>query len=370
MDADLERVVLPIMQAREPEELFGAVDIILPARQLLELLAAEYEKFRPTTDPDRYQNPEDREVATDARQKLDRFYEEAQSRIQRYHYGLPGFAVQRPAYATKSFVAGRNRYFIGAKLAADESCVLYQGFLERDGLTIGEVLIKVAQSPSENHLVDNEARILSILHRCEVPQWKHLPMLLDRFESAGRLGLLRRKISGFSLERVRMYPTHKDGVDQRDMIWMLDRALSALGYVHSQGVVHANLQPANILIQPLSHNVILDGWGAAVHKPAITGERVNVASSIFSAPEVKEKGHVGPWSDVYSLGKVLIWLLGGDAESNEIPQSVEAKIRSFLLRMVRQEADSRPADCWELWSEENRIKDALWKRQFRHFDIQ
>lgn len=369
MDQDLAIIHRRVMEAGTPEEVFGAEDVVLPASTLLGFLRSEYEKLKVTTNPASYTFPDDRELAEEADAGLERMYVQARRRIEAGWYGMPGHGRSRPGYAVKSFPVGANRYFIGRELDDDGQTVRYEGFLERDGKPLGEVEIVVAKTADHNLYVQNSLRNLDTLHGEEVPQWKHLPLVLDRFQSGGRVGLVLRKISGFTLDDVRAHPRHVKGIDQRHMIWMLDRLLSCLGYVHRRGIVHTALSPSNIVIQPANHNVVLRGWESAILNPAMSGERAKKSDTLFTPPEIREGGPVGPWSDIYSLGMVMIWMLGGDPEKLTLPTGVEPKIGDFLRRMVQGDPYRRPVDAWALYDEENRIKDALWPRRFLHFDM-
>ena len=370
MDPELESVCEQVMLARRIESLLGAEDIVLPPRMLKDFLRKEYERFQTQLDPQSSLLSDDHEIAREASAKLELLYQEALSRIDRRQFGLPGYNRERPKDATSSFSIGANRYFKGRLLHENEWSQTYQGFLEHQGLHLGEVDIKVTKSTNDTNRSQNEVRVLEILHRKEVPQWKHLPLIVDKFTSGKRIGSIFRKISGYSLSEVHEHPLHKEGVDRRDVIWMLDRILSALGYVHRQSVVHGGLTPETILIQPTSHNVIIVDWSSAVYSPATSGERSCVFSEVFAAPEAKNSGEIGPWSDIYSIGKIMIWLLGGDPLCNQIPDTVEEPLRRFLLTMVKESRFARPADAWLLHEEETRIKDSLWERKFRHFEME
>ena len=369
MDADLEPVYQEVMEAVHPEDLFGSEDIVLPVQYLLDFLGDKHKKLSAICDPDTYSNPDDSEAAGEAERKLDQLHREATRRIANGTYGYPGFGLPRPGYASKSFDVGTARYYVGSKLAAGSQSTLYQGFLDRDGLNIGEVVLKIARDATDNHFIEREARNLHLLHAVEVPQWKHLPCLLGTFRAGTRVGLVLRKISGFTFTQVHKHPTHAKGVDQRHIVWMLDRLLSCLGYVHNRGIVHGALNPDHVMIVPSTHNAILCGWNTAVHEPAISGETVELADPEFSAPEALDEGDVGPWSDIYSVGKLMIWLMGGNADQEQIPDGVEPQIRNFLLKLVKRDHHKRPADAWELYAEQCAIKDSLWPREFLHFDM-
>ncbi len=368
MDADLEQVCQRINAAVEPEDLFGAESTVLPPRQLAEFLGKEYRPLKALTDPSKYTLPEDFEAAREAYEKLGRLYEEAKRRIACHLYGLDGRGKLRPSSATKSFVVGTRRYFVGSKITTTPHSTWYRGFLEDNGRILGETEIKLANTPSDNSFIANEVRILDILHERDVPQWKHLPLVLDRFQAGDRAGCVFRKIPGISISDARKVPAHERGVDQRHMVWMLDRVLSGIGYAHRQGVVHGNLTPDNVILQSLTHNAYLIGWEGAVHRPAVSRAKIGIFSDIYTAPEVRERGQIGPWSDIYSVGKIMIWVLGGDPERNEIPQGVKTPLADFLLTLVKEDHQKRPDDAWVLYEEQKRIKDSLWKRKFLHFD--
>jgi serine/threonine protein kinase len=150
---------------------------------------------------------------------------------------------------------------------------------------------------------------------------------------------------------------------------MLTRALSALGYAHSQGLVHGALNPDRLIVQPRSHNALIVGWSSAAYRPATTGERIKPPFGEFSAPEVRDAAEIGPWSDIYSLGKLMIWLLGGNHVTNEFPPGIEPPLQRFILSLVTESYLARPADAWALHEQHNRIKDRLWKRKYLHFDM-
>lgn len=368
MDANLQLAYEQIMQAEHPEDLFGVHDIVLPADTLLEHLRTKYDPLRSATDPKMYQDPADSEAADDAHSKLLGLYAAAEMRIRQRIYGLLGRGRPLPSHAVKHFTVGSNRYHVGNAVLSDSSLVTYEGFLMRHHEMCGEVVIKVANTTASNHLLHNEARAIDELHRNPVPQWKHLPLLMDRFSARQRLGLVYRRFSGSTLTEVRRHRLHRGGVDQRHMVWILDRILSCLGYAHRCGLVHGALIPENVLIQPALHNVIIDGWGTSVLKPAVSGERGAFYSQEYSAPE-SVAGHVGPWSDIYSLGKLMIWLVGGDPLTKRTPEDVEPTIANLLRRMTDEDIYKRPQDAWDLHEAQNRVKDALWPRKFLHFDM-
>ena len=90
---------------------------------------------------------------------------------------------------------------------------------------------------------------------------------------------------------------------------VLDDVLSAVDYLHHRGVLHNDLKPSNIIVNPHGAARIID-FGLSVSDDSIY--RGCVGGSVgFSAPEIIQgKGPAGAASDIYSIG-LLIKLLSG-----------------------------------------------------------
>lgn len=369
MDSDLLSVVERITDSQSAEDLFGAVDVVLPPEKLLALLDEKCLPFRQATDAERYFESNDREAAEEARRRLEVLYEDAAERIQLGVYGLFGRERARPARIQRSFVLGANRYYVGDALTTGERCLLSTVFVERRGVHLGEAVVKLVREPAASFSALREVEILARLHSVPVPQWKHLPFVLDRFETKGRTGLVLRRMHGATLADVRRYRPHADGIDIRDAVWMLDRILSCLGYVHRRGIVHGRLTPEHVMLNGPDHNAFIVGWGGAVQDPAVTRARIEGARTEFTAPEILDGGQLGRWTDLYSVGKLFIWLLGGDPETNRLPEGLEQPFRELFLRLVEPRPEARPDDAWEIYQEQVRIKRGLWKTAYRYFPM-
>lgn len=368
MDLELEPVYAQIMEAVSAEEVFGVTDIVLPPDDMLAHLAVEYEKLHNVTDPKQWSNPNDYEMAQDADTRLNKFYETAKFRINDGTYGLGGLTehhTRGPCFETS-----KRKYFLGDVIAEGDISIVYQGFCAVGDQSAGEVVIKVVDDAEDNDFMQNEIRILQVLHETKAPQWKHLPLLLDTFESEGRLGIVLRRFNGHNLLEVRENSRYVNGIDQKHMVWMLNRTLSAIGYAHSQGIVHGNIEPSHMMIKPDDHNLCILDWSYASLLPQQTGDSFKAYTEIYSPPEVKANKTPLPCSDIYSIGKVMIWLLGGDPETNEMPDCVEKELQMFLKGFVMKGYLQRPRDAWQLHKQLITIIEKLWgPRKFLQFPM-
>lgn len=373
MDAELERVSFELAEVLRPEDLFGAQDAVLPPGKLLCHIAPRYDEFKRVTSAD-YRRPEEIERALELDRSLEDLWSHARLRAGLGVYGMDGYNQRNPG-SRNSFQVGENRYFPGNKTGETRRNSLFQGFAERNQSALGNVFLKITKDPAQNESARRELRNLSLLHQHEIFHWIHLPILLDRFQTGDRIGRIFRPISGYTLDAIRAHPRYLSGVDQRDAVWMLDRVLSCLGYVHQNGLVHGNLAPEHIIVQPqvrgtiITHNVVVCGWSSAALRPAISHEYVENPTAPWCAPEILQRGEIGPWSDLYAVGKLFLWFLGGDPVELTLPSCVEEKIKTFLLALMEDDVHRRPRDAFEQWEELKKIKDDLWERKFRHFDM-
>jgi hypothetical protein len=92
----------------------------------------------------------------------------------------------------------------------------------------------------------------------------------------------------------------------------LGRALAeGLAAIHAAGVVHRDLKPSNVLLAADGPRIIDFGISRAVDAAAMTLTGMVVGSPGYMSPEQANGRDVGPASDVFSLGSVLIFAATG-----------------------------------------------------------
>jgi len=79
-----------------------------------------------------------------------------------------------------------------------------------------------------------------------------------------------------------------------------------LGAIHAAGLVHRDLKPSNVLLAEDGPRVIDFGISRAAEASALTRTGGVLGSPGFMSPEQAEGHEVGPASDVFSLGAVLV----------------------------------------------------------------
>jgi serine/threonine protein kinase len=256
-------------------------------------------------------------------------------------------------------------YQVEGALARGDFADLYRGRGAQ-----GAAVLKIARERADNDLLLNEARVLRKLWAQPARQQKHLPALWDAFTTAeGHAGLALSRVEGaWDLHQVKA--RHPAGLPLEHLVWIMERSLSVLGYAHSQGVLHANVEPAHLLVRPQDHNVILLDWSCAVVEPARTGEGFRYLNEGWSAPEVSRRQPPLPAADLYALGRVMIWLAGGDVEARTLPEGVDERLVRLLRFCTLASPLQRAQDAWELYTQLRALREALFGgRRFRRLSM-
>ena len=149
---------------------------------------------------------------------------------------------------------------------------------------------------------------------------------------------------------------------------IVTQVLRALQEVHRNKVVHRDLKPLNILIEPTGHVMLIDFGIAKLLDPAATkytSDGATVGSVGYQAPEQILTSKITEATDLYALGCVLYELLTGRApfigddiryqHVNRQPDppsfynaTVPDDVDTLTLRLLAKEATDRPADVQEI----------------------
>jgi Protein kinase domain/Septum formation len=85
-----------------------------------------------------------------------------------------------------------------------------------------------------------------------------------------------------------------------------------LNAIHAAGVIHRDLKPSNVLLASDGPRIIDFGISSAVDAVSLTGTGLMIGSPGFMSPEQAEGMPVGPASDIFSLGGMLVFAARGE----------------------------------------------------------
>jgi hypothetical protein len=85
-----------------------------------------------------------------------------------------------------------------------------------------------------------------------------------------------------------------------------------LNAIHAAEVIHRDLKPSNVLLAPDGPRIIDLEISSAVDATSLTGTGLMIGAPGFMSPEQAEGMPVGPASDIFSLGGVLVFAARGE----------------------------------------------------------
>lgn len=99
----------------------------------------------------------------------------------------------------------------------------------------------------------------------------------------------------------------ESGPLKRDEAPRIARDLAdALAALHAAGIVHRDVKPDNVIVQPDGRAVLLDFGSASMGAGTRLARGPNPGTPAYMSPEQAQGAAVGPEADLYSLG-VLLW---------------------------------------------------------------
>jgi len=249
----------------------------------------------------------------------------------------------------------RGKYQIEELIASGDLADVYRATHLESG---GVVALKIARSPAVGDILAAEAARLRLLippgSDPKKPGFRYLPAFLDSFvvdDGARRQVLVLAHLREYaSVQQIRaMFPA---GVDLEHGVWMFNRILEGLDYVHRRGQIHGALVPGNVLVwkDPVGHLCKLIDWGyGGAH-----GDKLRAISPSwrsFYPPEVLAKQGATASADIYMAAKLAMYLLGGREEHGWVPRGVPEYLSRFLSSCCLPDVARRPRDAWALHEE-------------------
>jgi serine/threonine protein kinase len=138
----------------------------------------------------------------------------------------------------------------------------------------------------------------------------------------------------------------------------------ALAYVHSLGIIHRDIKPANVLLvqvrpgEPLRPKLTDFGIARIIDGTRLTATGTMVGTAAYLSPEQARGADMGPASDIYSLGLVLLECIKGSVEypgsavesavarlhrAPVVPDAVPAEWAQLIRAMTALDPLDRPA---------------------------
>ena len=210
-------------------------------------------------------------------------------------------SMQNPPRSSPTSI---GRYTIVASIAiggqAETFRAVHPGFQST-------VVLKLARRPADPGMIDRIAREGRLL--ASLPQHRNLVRVHDVDFYDGRVYLVLEDVPGTTLEQC----AKNRPLDARWAAQVVASIARAVHVAHQRGIVHQDLKPNNVLIDPDGQPRVID-FGVAWYHPWWTEQ--DDASQLGGTPNCispeQASGQVesiGPATDVFGLGAILYFLL-------------------------------------------------------------
>lgn len=220
-----------------------------------------------------------------------------------------------------------------------------------------EMIVKVVRHNADNDLFVAEREALAILKDVPPPVDAGVPRLLDSFS----VGTGIKKRNANVLTRYPGFWTAKEvhsvmAVDERTITWMFKRLLTVLTWVHHFDLVHGAILPPHVMFYPdndggmidsRKHTVRLIDWCYSVNFKTRTRVSAWVPEwKNLYAPELLDKSHLGPESDIYMAARLMVYL----HQSGRFVKPL-AKVLIKCLEQDPKKRYKKAGDALEAWKE-------------------
>jgi serine/threonine-protein kinase len=200
-----------------------------------------------------------------------------------------------------------DRYRLDDRIAAGGMGEVWQA---TDTVLGRDVAVKTlkgdrASDPSFQNRFQHEARAMAVLHHPGVADVYDYGQTSD----GGDAYIVMARVRGEPLNQLIATRGRLTPVETMSIVAQAARALEA---AHQAGIVHRDVKPSNLIVQPDGTVVLVDfGVARSAQSAALTGAKEVVGTALYIAPEQVSKQTTGPPADVYALGAVAYHCLTG-----------------------------------------------------------
>ena len=113
-------------------------------------------------------------------------------------------------------------------------------------------------------------------------------------------------------QSLKSFRKRHEQIKEKEIVGLLAPLLDGLEVVHLAGYLHRDIKPDNIYVRDEDGSLVLLDFGAA-RQTAIEKSEIGMVVTPGYGPieQYAGGGRQGPWTDIYSLGATLFWLITG-----------------------------------------------------------
>ncbi|HNY02216.1 MAG TPA: serine/threonine-protein kinase, partial [Bacteroidales bacterium] len=184
---------------------------------------------------------------------------------------------------------------------------------------------------------------------------EHFVRVLDTFEENRTVYYITEYVNEEDLRTYTLARPEKR-LSEKEAIRLILQITQGLTLLHTNGIFHLNLSPVKVLIDKKGQAVIFSVGIARKKIPtAVIGDARRLARPGYTSPELYEMDcSYGAWTDIYSVGAILYFLLTGQdpvaapdragtplIEPCKLNPSVSGRVNAAIMKAMAPEPGER-----------------------------
>ena len=159
------------------------------------------------------------------------------------------------------------------------------------------------------------------------------------------------------------YIRERQRLSLEEIVQIISQVLDGLGAIHERGIVHRDIKPQNIMLEP-DLTPKLGDFGVAYFSPdtSLTQTGTTIGTAAYMAPEQATGDQVGPRADLYAVGAVLYELATG-----QLPFTGQSPVQVMYQHVNQEPTPPRQINPEISMGLEAVIMQALEKRPEQRF---
>ena len=255
-----------------------------------------------------------------------------------------------------------GRYTVQDKIGTGGMATVYRGLDEVLGRTVAikTMLPQYASDPSFAARFKQEAQAAAAL------QSPYIVSVYDWGEDEDTYYIVMEYLRGTDLKS----GIRKHGAFDRRKVAQIGYQISqALSVAHQHDIIHRDIKPQNIMVQPDGNIKVMDFGIARAKNSHLTQDNSVLGTAHYVSPEQTQGKDLGPTTDIYSLGVVMyeaatgkVPFEGDDAISvalkqvNELPvppsqinPNIDPALEAIILKCMEKDPANRFQSANELY---------------------
>ena len=187
-------------------------------------------------------------------------------------------------------------------------------FRDMASLTVGPLTDKHKETYdwALTRFLDEAKTLSSLSHPNIVP-------IRYAFKALGTAYYVMPHVEGTDLHKAAPAP---DNITAEWLLPVLEKILSALGYLHAQGLIHRDIKPNNILLREDGEPILIDFGTARALESTHSHSHIGTPG-YMPLEQLSAGGKRGPWTDFYALGATCYHLITGEIPPHSLDRIEE-----------------------------------------------